>query len=569
MENVVSLVLRRMRRPLIVLITAYAISILGYTLIEGVDDQGQPWRMGFFHAFYVVSYMGSTIGFGELPYPFTDAQRLWTTVMIYVTVISWLYAIGSLLTILRDENFRRVLAFSSFARRTNALREPFYVVCGYGDTGSLIVHELAERGISATVIDIDEDRLHALELEDLPLYVPGLCADANGTHNLRAAGLDHPACRGVVAVTDNDTSNLKIALTAKLLRPDMKVIARAEHRDSAANMASFGTDHIINPFETFGDLFGMLFHSPAMHLVHEWITAIHDAPLEEFVTPPSGSWVLCGYGRFGKAVRRYLNFEGVDARVVEADPVSTDPPEKSVIGRGTEAHTLLEAGIRDAVGIIAGTDDDTNNLSILITAKDLNPKLFTVARQNQIENADIFRAFDPDLLMQPSTITARRMLSLILTPLLADFFELAREQDEAWANLLVSRVTGVVTDRSPQPWEIRLDEEQAPAVISLMEEGLEIRLQHLLTDPHQRDRQLRCVCLLHRHGSRRTLLPEEDLVLEPGDRLLFCGNARERSAMAFTCLNLNILNFVVTGEDRPAGIVWAWLARRRAAARTG
>ena len=192
-----------------------------------------------------------------------------------------------------------------------------------------------------------------------------------------------------------------------------------------------------------------------------------------------------------------------------------------------------------------------------------------MARQNHIDNADIFRTFDPDLLMQPSTITARRMLSLILTPLLADFFELAREQDEIWANLLVSRVTGVVTDRSPQTWEIRLDQEQAPAVTGLLDEGLEIRLQHLLTDPHQRDRQLRCVCLLHRHGSHRTLLPGEELVLQPDDRLLFCGNARVRSAMSFTCLNLNVLNFVVTGEDRPAGMVWAWLARRRAAARAG
>ena len=568
MENVVHLVLRRMRRPLIVLITAYAISILGYTLIEGVDDQGRAWRMGFFHAFYVVSYMGSTIGFGELPYPFTDAQRLWTTLMIYLTVTAWLYAIGSLLTILRDQKFRRVLAQSRFARRAAALNEPFYLICGYGDTGSLIVHELAERGIGSTVVDIDEDRLHALELEDLPLYVPGLCADASGTDHLRSAGLDNPACRGVVAVTNDDTTNLKIALTVKLLRPDMKVIARAEHRDSAANMASFGTDHIINPFETFGNLFAMLFHSPAMHLVHEWITAIHDAPLEEFVTPPAGGWVLCGYGRFGKAVRRYLNFEGVDVRVIEADPASTNPPENSIIGRGTESHTLIEAGIREAVGIIAGTDDDTNNLSILITARDLNSYGLDLPAAFR-DNADIFRTFDPDLLMQPSTITARRMLSLILTPLLADFFELAREQDEIWANLLVSRVTGVVTDRSPQTWEIRLDQEQAPAVTGLLDEGLEIRLQHLLTDPHQRDRQLRCVCLLHRHGSHRTLLPGEELVLQPDDRLLFCGNARVRSAMSFTCLNLNVLNFVVTGEDRPAGMVWAWLARRRAAARAG
>ena len=51
--------------PLLVLIGVYSVSILGLVLIPGQDDQGMPWRMNFFHAFYFVSFMGSTIGFGS------------------------------------------------------------------------------------------------------------------------------------------------------------------------------------------------------------------------------------------------------------------------------------------------------------------------------------------------------------------------------------------------------------------------------------------------------------------------------------------------------------------------
>ena len=91
-----------MRLPLIVVISAYAISILGLVLIPGVDDQGNTWHMSFFHAFYFVSFMGSTIGFGEIPYEFTDAQRLWVLFAIYATVIVWIYAIGTVLALLRD-----------------------------------------------------------------------------------------------------------------------------------------------------------------------------------------------------------------------------------------------------------------------------------------------------------------------------------------------------------------------------------------------------------------------------------------------------------------------------------
>src|SRR5829696_2160096 len=98
-STTIFLVLRRMRTPLIVLIVIFAVSVLGLTLIPGQDPEGRPWRMGFFDAFYVMSYTASTIGFGEIPYPFTYNQRMWVTISIYLTVVGWAYAIGSLLAL--------------------------------------------------------------------------------------------------------------------------------------------------------------------------------------------------------------------------------------------------------------------------------------------------------------------------------------------------------------------------------------------------------------------------------------------------------------------------------------
>src|SRR3712207_4203486 len=83
----VFLVLRRMRAPLIVLIVIFAVSVLGLTLIPGQDADGAPLRMSFFDAFYVMSYTATTIGFGEIPVPFTYNQRMWVTISIYLTVI--------------------------------------------------------------------------------------------------------------------------------------------------------------------------------------------------------------------------------------------------------------------------------------------------------------------------------------------------------------------------------------------------------------------------------------------------------------------------------------------------
>ncbi|MEJ2686419.1 MAG: NAD-binding protein, partial [Gammaproteobacteria bacterium] len=522
-----------------------------------------PWHMDFFHAFYFVSFMGSTIGFGEIPYPFTDAQRLWATATIYTTVVAWLYAIGALLTNVQDPAFRAVVGRASFVRAVRRLRDPFYLVCGYGDTGSLLVRELAGRNMAAVVIDIDPQRIPELETAGLPLQVPGLCADAADTAALLDAGLRHRYCHGVVAVTNDDQTNLTVAITAKLFNPRLPVTCRAERQDTEANMASFGTDNIVNPFDTFADRFAMMFHSPSMHLINEWLTSERQAPLGEFVSPPRGHWVLCGFGRFGKAVQRRLDFEGVQTTIVEADPQRTEPPAGSVIGRGTEAVTLRQAKVQRAVGIIAGTDNDANNLSILVTARDMNPQLFTVGRQNHWEHSALFRTAGVDIVMQPAAIIVRRVLSLLMTPMLAEFLRLSRHQDDAWANRLVSLLSGVALERPPETWALELGMAEAPAVMEMLSAGTDVTVAQLCADPRRREDTLPCVpLLLVRHG-QETLLPEADTTLNADDRLLFCGRPEAYRLMSWNVRNYNRLNYVCTGVERPSGFVWQWLAGHR------
>ena len=87
-SSVLHLLLRRMRAPLITLVVIYAILIGGFTLVGGIDASGAPAPpMSFFHAFYFMSYTATTIGFGEIPATFGDAQRMWTTATIYLSVV--------------------------------------------------------------------------------------------------------------------------------------------------------------------------------------------------------------------------------------------------------------------------------------------------------------------------------------------------------------------------------------------------------------------------------------------------------------------------------------------------
>lgn len=126
--------------------------------------------------------------------------------------------------------------------------------------------------------------------------------------------------------------------------------------------------------------------------------------------------------------------------VVEARSGLTGIPEGLYIeGRGTEAITLEEAGIRKAVGLVAGTDDDSNNLSIIMTARELSSNLFVVARQSNQDNKHIFDAVGADIVMHPSSIIANKIRVLLGTPLLHEFMGLAMYEDEDWACNLVKK----------------------------------------------------------------------------------------------------------------------------------
>jgi Trk K+ transport system NAD-binding subunit len=556
MNSTLFLVLRRMRLPLILLISSYAVSILGMSLMPGIDAEGRPTAgMSLFHAFYFVSYTATTIGFGEIPQVFSEAQRTWALVTIYLTVLVWLYSIGTILALLQDPALKRVMRTNTFEMQVRRLRQPFFILCGCGETGSLLMHALDSRNQQAVVLDIDADRISELELGQYHLDIPALTADARLPENLVTAGLSHPSCAGVIALTNDDQANLSVAVTAKLIRPELPVLCRADSMETADNMASFGTEEIVNAFETFAEHLAMALHSPGQHLLYDWLTDIPGMPLSEPLRPPRGKWLICGYGRFGKAVVRNLRREGVELVIVEAEPERTGC-EDCIKGNGTEAETLLAAGIRNAVGIVAGTDNDVNNLSIVMTAKQINPELFMVIRQNRQANAPLFKRFDAHVTMQSADIVAHEFLSLLTTPLLSRFFARCKDQPNDWANELLSRIAAVVGDTVPEVWDVELSVTNAIAVRQAMDQNIDMTLRDLIRDPGDRERELPCIPLLL--GNSEALLADLDTPIFPGDRILFCGGKGVRARQALMLRNPKVLNYLLTGSDTPSGWFWQW-----------
>ena len=166
--------------------------------------------------------------------------------------------------------------------------------------------------------------------------------------------------------------------------------------------------------------------------------------------------------------------------------------------------------------------------------------------------------------MQPGRLIGKQIVDMLTTPLLTEFLRMAIMQNEEWANVLVSRVAGVLTDQTPESWAITISTKQSPAVTQLLRRDETVTVQDLLTDPRDITTALPCVTLYLRHQNHKELLlPEDKTPLQIGDQLLICGQASAETHMRWTAGNSHALSYICNGYDRPSGSLWRWLSARR------
>jgi Trk K+ transport system NAD-binding subunit len=564
MNDIVWLTMRRLRSPLIILILVYFLSVMAMVMVPGVDDNGQPYHLNLLDAAYFIAILSTTIGLGEVPYPFSNAQRMLVFIIILPNVVAWLYSVGTILSLFLDREFKGVLQRSRFIRQASWQGESFYIVCGFGNTGSMIVRGLLKRGLQVVVLERNPDIVHRMMLEDVFSHVPALGCDTTDRRNLEQAGMHRKNCRGVIVTTNEDHDNLTIAITSKLLEPCLPVLARCEDENIIANMQSFGTDFVVNPFTIFAERLFLALSSPLKYLVQDWLISVPGTELRELLVPPRGRWIVCGAGRFGGVMAEQLRASGMPCTVIEIDKQLLENHPGGVLGRGTEAKTLEAAGVHEAAGIIAGTDNDIDNLSIVMTARELNRQLFVVARQENQQNGALFDVCGADLVARRSKIVARRILAVATTPLLQTFLEHLVREDEDFAERTAARLRDVLYNRSPNLWVAELAGDQAVGLMVAHEGGIELQLRQLTRNNRSaRGEALACVCLVLERGAQRIFLPHDELILMEGDRLLFAGRGSAQLEMVRALTDPVLLWDAATVKSMPRSAFWRGLQRNK------
>ena len=566
LSRVSFIVMREMRTPLIALITVYSVAIFGMVSIPGPEIDGEIEYLSIFHAFYFMTYTATTTGFGEIPFEFSDAQRLWAIACLYVSVVTWFYALGSIVRLFQNVFFKRAVDEWRFALSVNRIRAPFYIICGFGDTGSVLVRGLNDAGLHAVVIDESAERVMALKLRNYKTAVPGLCADASIPRHLLEAGVTSEYCKAVVAITSIEDVNLKISAVARLLNPDIGILTMSKMDVFEETLATLGGEvHIVDPFKTFAKVLNACINNPAFYALNNWLVGDKGANLESYVHPPVGDWIISGYGRMGMEANHVLTMNGIKTAVIDPHSRKKEEEIETYITGRANAKTLKKAGIDHAVGLLAAADDDGQNLSVLLNARSLNQNLFTIVRQNSHQNELAFAKADADMIMQPTLVTARKILLLLIAPLLKHFFRylLAKEpgrDDEI--KQVISTLREKIGDRKPLLVTVDFTREKSRAVIQFLDQGVDVLLGDIIADPRNPEQELDLMLFVIQSEGKEIILPPNDHKIKEGDQLLFCGTDYAKQILKSTINNEYTLHYLCTGIHKPSSYFTQWYADR-------
>jgi voltage-gated potassium channel len=236
-----------------------AVGTAGFVIIEGAS---------VFEAFYMVLITITTVGFEEI-IPLSTPGRVWTIAVLIGGFGIALYTAAASIEYLVDLGAGRTRR--SMERRVGDL-EDHVIICGFGRVGRGTLEVLVRQGVPAVVVESDSQRVEAATAAGT-LVIRG-----DATHNdvLELAGI-HRA-QALIACVAIDSDNLVIALSAKSLRPELRVVCRASELESERKLRLAGADAVVAPQAVGAERLAMMATQPELAQIFDVV--VHGSPVE-------------------------------------------------------------------------------------------------------------------------------------------------------------------------------------------------------------------------------------------------------------------------------------------------
>ena len=305
---------RRLRFGVAALVGVIMAGTAGYIAL------GFPWLDALYQTVTTVA----TVGFREVQ-PLDAAGQAFTIALILVGVGTALYTFTQVLEVVVEGHVQEVLGRRRMEREL-ARMSGHVIVCGFGRVGRNLAQFVTGAGHDVVVIDNDPTRV--ADAEGSGHVVLG---DATTDEALKEAGIER--ARVLVTTLTTDAANLFVTLTARSLRPDLFIVARARAETSEAKLAQAGADRVVNPQGIGGARMAAFVLQP--HVAEFLDIVMHDGSLEfrlEEVPLPAGSPLA------GRSLRDAHIRDSTGALILalrdSGGEFTTNPPPETVLEAG-------------------------------------------------------------------------------------------------------------------------------------------------------------------------------------------------------------------------------------------
>jgi len=231
-----------------------ALVILAVVLLAGTAGFHVIERWSWFDGFYMTLTTMTALGYGEVR-PLTHAGRIFNSFLIVCSVTAAGFAIATVSQALLEFEFGKTLGRRRMERELSKL-SGHYIICGAGRVGRTVARQLRARDQAVVIIEKDPIRARWAEEEKIPVVI----GNASTEDNLRKAHID--TAQGFVSAVSSDAENIYIVLTARGLRPDLKILARASEEEATSKLLRAGASEVLSPYHFIGHRMAQLLLRP-------------------------------------------------------------------------------------------------------------------------------------------------------------------------------------------------------------------------------------------------------------------------------------------------------------------
>jgi voltage-gated potassium channel len=217
-----------------VVIALLLLGALGLALSEGV---------GFWYAFRWSLDTAATVG--GFPQPTSTVGQIVQVALVLVGVGTLFYALTTVAELFVAGHLGDLLALRRTQKMIDSLTD-HHIVCGFGRVGRQVARDLRAANAELVVVDPKPENRHRAESSSIP-FIEG---DASEDGVLEEAGIAR--ARSIIVCADSDANNVFITLTARELRADITVVARAALEDTENKLKRAGADRVISPYKSSG-----------------------------------------------------------------------------------------------------------------------------------------------------------------------------------------------------------------------------------------------------------------------------------------------------------------------------